>query len=758
MEPDTKSQGAKASGSGKGVKLEQALSVTSSDSQATQARIDAEVRQRTAAIERELADAREQLAAQQATLSLLTSVIENSPAVIDVKDLDGRYLMVNRQYEKIMGVRREALLGKTDHDLFASVDAARFREVDRRVLASGQPIETEEVVSQGNRLKTYLALKCPLLDQQGKPYAICGISTDISARKLAERQVQVQLGSMDLLHRITRAIAERQDLRSIFGTVLSTLEEQLPADFAAVCLYDASLQTLTLSRLGLRSHERVAAARIVEGMMVPVDSRCVARSLRGEMVYEVGLSDATGSFLQQLRMSGIESLVTAPLIAESTIFGLLIAGRAQRGSFAGNECDFLRHLSEHIALATHQSQLYTVLQQAYDELGKSQKAMLQQERLRALGQMASGVAHDINNAISPVTLYTGSLLERGGFDDAARAALLIIQQSIGDVAKTVARMREFSRPREAQSPLARINLNDLVLQVIDITRVRWRDQPQASGHVITVYADLAADLPVILGADSEIRDALVNLVFNAIDAMPQGGALTIRTACVIDTPGGRKHRARETVMLEVTDTGAGMTEEARSRCLEPFFSTKGERGTGLGLPMVYGMVQRHNAELDIDSAPGQGTKVTVRFSTLGIKTKSTPAPAHSRRPGPMRILVVDDDPLIIDAMEAALIADGHSVVTASGGQQAIDLFSAALSGTEPIQAVITDLGMPHVDGRQVAAAIKAADMSVRVIMLTGWGQQLQEDNDVPKHVDRVLNKPPTLVDLRNALAGVTVAV
>jgi len=132
MEPDTKSQGAKASGSGKGVKLEQALSVTSSESQATQARIDAEVRQRTAAIERELADAREQLAAQQATLSLLTSVIENSPAVIDVKDLDGRYLMVNRQYEKIMGVRREALLGKTDHDLFASVDAARFREVDRR--------------------------------------------------------------------------------------------------------------------------------------------------------------------------------------------------------------------------------------------------------------------------------------------------------------------------------------------------------------------------------------------------------------------------------------------------------------------------------------------------------------------------------------------------------------------------------------------------------------------------------------------------
>ena len=303
----------------------------------------------------------------------------------------------------------------------------------------------------------------------------------------------------------------------------------------------------------------------------------------------------------------------------------------------------------------------------------------------------------------------------------------------------------------------RINLNDLVLQVIDLTRVRWRDQPQASGHVITVYADLAADLPVILGADSDIRDALINLVFNAIDAMPQGGALTIRTAGVIDTPGGSKHRARETVRLEVIDNGVGMTEETRSHCLEPFFSTKGERSTGLGLPMVYGMVQRHNAELDIDSAPAKGTKMTVRFTTLGLKAKPAPAPQESPRPEPMRILVVDDDPLIIHAMEAALIADGHSVVTATGGQEAIDLFGAARSGPEPFEVVITDLGMPHIDGRQVAAAIKATDAAVHIIMLTGWGQRLQEDNDVPKHVDRVLNKPPKLVDLRSALAGVTVS-
>ena len=228
---------------------------------------------------------------------------------------------------------------------------------------------------------------------------------------------------------------------------------------------------------------------------------------------------------------------------------------------------------------------------------------MQQERLRALGQMASGIAHDINNAISPISLYTESLLEREkGLSAPGRGQLQVIQRAIGDVAQTVARMREFYRPREPQMMLARVHLNELVQQVLDLTRVRWNDMPQQRGVTIALAKDLARSLPPVMGAESEIREALTNLVFNAVDAMPEGGTLTLRTRA----EEGRVH-------VEVIDTGIGMDEDARRRCLEPFFTTKGERGTGLGLAMVYGMVQRHSADISIDSELGKGTRVQLTF-------------------------------------------------------------------------------------------------------------------------------------------------
>jgi signal transduction histidine kinase len=229
--------------------------------------------------------------------------------------------------------------------------------------------------------------------------------------------------------------------------------------------------------------------------------------------------------------------------------------------------------------------------------------------------MASGIAHDINNAISPVTLYTESLLEREqGLSDRARSYLHTIQRAIEDVASTVARMREFYRPREPQLVLARLSVNTLVEQVIDLTRPRWGAQPQRRGASIELKVRLDPGAPEIMGAEGEIRDALTNLIFNAVDAMPSGGTLTLATRGV-EVPwfaSGEDHA--QLVYIEVSDTGVGMDEVTRRRCLEPFFTTKGERGTGLGLAMVYGVIQRHSADLEIDSTPGKGTTMRLVFA------------------------------------------------------------------------------------------------------------------------------------------------
>ena len=563
-------------------------------------------------------------------------------------------------------------------------------------------------------------------------------------------RLQRQLSRLDLLHRITGAIGERQDLASIFQVVLRNLEEDLPIDFGCVCLYDADAAALSIATIGARSREHAGNLALEERDSLSIDPNGLARCVGGQLVYEPDIGGSAFEFPQRFERAGLHSLVLAPLLVENRVFGVLVVARRAAGAFSSAECEFLRHLSEHVALAAHQAQLYEALQRAYDDLHQSQQAVMQQERLRALGQMASGIAHDINNAISPISLYTDSLLEsEAGLSDRARKYLGVIQRAIEDVAETVARMREFYRQREPELRLSRIRLNRLVGQVTELTKARWSDVPLQRGIVIRLETDLAPDLPDIMGSEAEIRDALTNLVFNAVDAMPEGGTLTLRTR---SAPARNRTGPHTEVHVEVSDTGVGMDEETRRRCLEPFYTTKGERGTGLGLAMVYGMIQRHSAELEIESAVGKGTTVRVLFSVADAQVDLERTMPRLHPVQRLRILLVDDDPLLIKALRDTLEADGHVITVADGGQSGIDTFHAAQQRGSPFSLVITDLGMPHVDGRKVAAAVKAAAPSTPVIMVTGWGRRLLADNDIPPCVDRVLSKPPKLVELRTAFA------
>jgi CheY-like chemotaxis protein len=364
--------------------------------------------------------------------------------------------------------------------------------------------------------------------------------------------------------------------------------------------------------------------------------------------------------------------------------------------------------------------------------------------------MASGIAHDINNAISPVSIYTDILLARErGLTDIGRNSLLTIRESIAGVAQTIARLREFYRPREASLAVTRLSLNPILEQVKELTRVRWRDQMQEQGTVIDCRLETADDLPDVLGVESEIRDAVTNLVLNAIDAMPRGGALTLRTTMAASAPNGAGNGTKACV--EVADTGTGMDEETRKRCIDPFYTTKGERGTGLGLSMVYGMAQRHNAALEIDSAPGAGTTVRLKFPIAGTTVVSAVETSTPGAVRPLRVLIIDDDPLLVKALRDALDIDGHAVTSADGGQNGIEEFTRARATPSPFDVVISDLGMPHVDGRKVAAAVKALSPDTPMILLTGWGSRLIADQDTPQYVDRVLSKPPQLGELREAL-------
>jgi signal transduction histidine kinase/ActR/RegA family two-component response regulator len=383
------------------------------------------------------------------------------------------------------------------------------------------------------------------------------------------------------------------------------------------------------------------------------------------------------------------------------------------------------------------------LETAYENLRETQQASMQQERLRSLGRMASGIAHDINNALTPATLYTQSLLDHDkSLSAEARNDLTVVLQAIDDVAHTVSRIKEFYRGRDANAVHVPIDLRQVLEQVIELTRARWADMPQQRGFVIDVRVEHSMQVPPIMGVQGEIRDALTNLVLNAVDSMPEGGTLTLRS-----------YGAQHHVTVEVGDTGVGMTEEVRARCLDPFFTTKGQRGTGLGLAMVYGMAERHNAELEIDSELRAGTVVRLVFPIAPTTHVAVPMPSVSHRDvTDLRILVIDDDELLRQSMRAILEREGHRVTVAHGGRAGIDVFTAAFQRGERFDTVITDLGMPHVDGRAVAAAVKSLSADTPVILLTGWGQHLRDGNEIPPYVDHILNKPANLAELRSALA------
>src|SRR5256886_9861671 len=424
------------------------------------------------------------------------------------------------------------------------------------------------------------------------------------------------LARLNLLQQITRAIGERQDIQSIFQVVIRTLEEHLPVDFCCICLYDPAENCLIVTSVGSHSQALSMELAMTAQARIEIDRNGNSHCVNGRLVYEPDITQVPFAFPRRLASGALRSMVAAPLLVESKVFGVLIAARQQAHSFSSGECEFLKQASEHVALAAHQAQLYGALQQAYDDLRQTQKAVLQQERLLALGQMASGIAHDINNAISPVALYTESLLERErGLSPGARGQLRTIQRAIDDVAQTVARMREFYRPREPRLTLVPVDMNAIVQQVVDLTRARWSDMAQQRGIAIAMRTELAPDLPAIMGADNEIREALTNLIFNAVDAMPNGGPLTVRTRVAQQQgPPAEEGAVPRFVQVEVIDSGIGMDEDTRRRCLEPFFSTKGERGTGLGLAMVYGAVQRHSADIEIESAVGQGTTMRLAFA------------------------------------------------------------------------------------------------------------------------------------------------
>ncbi len=381
------------------------------------------------------------------------------------------------------------------------------------------------------------------------------------------------------------------------------------------------------------------------------------------------------------------------------------------------------------------------LERALAELRGSQQLVVQQERLAALGAMAGGIAHDFNNSLSVIMGFGELLLhdvEHGLTKEKATLPITTILTAAGDASRIVHRLSEFYRSDDIENHHLPVDLNELVKQAISLTQPRWHTEALAKGRTIKVIRE-PNRTGCVSGDAAELREVLINLIFNAVDALPEGGTITLGTRA----EGGA-------IVLMISDNGIGMSEDVRRRCLEPFFTTKGKHGTGLGLSMVFGIMQRHAGTIEIKSDPGAGTTFQLRLPLANVLAAAQPAET-SWAPAPLRILVVDDQPVLCQVLCEYLQADLHIVETALSGSAALEKFDES-----QFDLVITDHVMAEMTGEQLAIALKERNPQVPVILLTGYPGVSASGRKYAPAVDLVLGKPLSRSALRVALTKVAV--
>ena len=367
-----------------------------------------------------------------------------------------------------------------------------------------------------------------------------------------------------------------------------------------------------------------------------------------------------------------------------------------------------------------------------DNLERSQGQLVKTERLRALGEMAAGVAHDFNNLLS-VILGRAELMLRRVREPAMVRDLEAVRRAAQDGADTVRRIQEFTRTRRTRA-FERVDLGDVAREVIDLTRPRWELEAQSRGVRYEFSVDGVA--PPVAGRPEELREVLTNLVTNAVDAMPDGGRCTVRLGA-----------EPEWAVVSVRDTGVGMEEDMRRRVFEPFFTSKGPRGTGLGLAVSWGIVTRHGGTIEVDSVPGEGSTFIVRLpvpvTVPDVVTGVTmPPPARAAR-----VLIIEDEPEVQAVLADMLREAGYVVSLARDGDNGIEHCEA-----EPVDIVLSDISMPGLSGWDVAARLRARFPAIPIGFVTGWGDQLDPERLTRTGVSFVIAKPFQALDVLRHVA------
>jgi len=541
--------------------------------------------------------------------------------------------------------------------------------------------------------------------------------SELSVLHDLSRSVTGQLRQEDVVEAIHRQVARLLDTRYMILAVV----DEATAEMVPLLRMQDGVRDVEPARRSIHARVGLMASVATSGRPIRTDDYVGECARRG-----MELADADHI---------VSHWIGVPMLAGSQVVGVL-ALRSTDRSFSEADERVLTNIAGLAALALRSARLYQDRTRAYEDLAQAQDQLVRSEKLRALGEMASGVAHDFNNLLA-VILGRAQLLLHRVTDPTARRWLQIVESSAADGAKTVRRLQEFTRIRRDQ-PAVAVDLNRVAREALELTESSWRLEPPARGIVVQAVTELAPDLPTTLGAPAELREVMINLILNAVDAMPRGGTLTVSTA-----------RGGASIELRVVDTGVGIPEAVRGKIFDPFFTTKGPKRTGLGLSMTYGILSRHGATISVDSQEGQGTAFTLLFPIGAAPRPQAPDVGEAPLAVALRCLVVDDEESVGDMFADVLRSAGHTVGVVRSASEGLSRVRS-----EPLDLVFSDLSMPGMTGWELARAVRDAAPGLPVILVTGFAVEVSPEELQASGVHSVLAKPINIGDVLDAAAAI----
>jgi PAS domain S-box-containing protein len=605
-----------------------------------------------------------------------------------IVDLEDRLIRANSGFYKQLGLEPEDCAGRTVRELAHRTQGAGFTADKCPICQLRARGERGVIEGPAGTISDYplIASMDPIYDDAGRITAVVQVVRDLSdlyqAREEADRE-------RTFLNATIEQMAQGLIVFDETGSVVR-------ANRLAQEIFGFTIEEMRADRTGALAECRYSD---IDGQVIAVSDLPIQTSLRERAVIETRLWYAPPSGNRVLL-----NITASPFFnAQDKLMGAVSLARD----------------------VTEQQRENERVQQA--------------DKLRALGQLASGVAHNFNNALAAVIGYTQLALSKAREDD-LRKYLSVVEQSAKDAARMVGRIQNFSRASTHKEEFEPVKIVEIVRDAREITKPRWCDDAESLGlkYEVQLQFDVPDDVQVA-GQSSELREVFVNLILNALDAMPLGGCITIGAT-----------ELSSSLILSFSDNGSGMTEEIKRRVFEPFFTTKGAAGLGMGLSESYRIIERHGGRIDVESQVRRGTTFTISLPLADDSDAETQFEVVATPTGSLRVLVIDDEDLVRSVLAEILSQQGHQVMVATSCDEAMTLIQ-----NFEFDVVFTDLAMPKTDGIATAVKIKELRSQIQVIMMSGYGADKAIERAGDRHcIDAAISKPFNVIEIKSALKGV----